>query len=187
MSLRPYWVSVKHKRGHRRLRGKTASSASVLSNHTSTSSAQNPLVLWSFVHPCARSSSRPQASHFARLQASKAVCSTVYQVERALGPAKRGSFHPSNSFHSGKSHPQSLYKPPSRWSSTSILPISLYPSLALLSSVAMQAPKLHLPQGIGVSERMFTKVLPIDSFTVEEVRRRSGSALVMGVLELIAL
>ena len=33
----------------------------------------------------------------------------------------------------------------------------------------MEEPKKHMPQGIGVSERMFTKVLPLDSFTVEEV------------------
>ena len=34
----------------------------------------------------------------------------------------------------------------------------------------METPKIHTPQGIGVSERMFTKVSsPADSFTVEEV------------------
>lgn len=39
----------------------------------------------------------------------------------------------------------------------------------------MEAPKIHTPQGIGVSERMFTKVSsPADSFTVEEVCTPTG-------------
>jgi len=79
---------------------------------------------------------------------------------------------------SGRSHPPSPHKTPSRWSSKFFFTPLSYCDPALASTIRMDEMSTRIPRGLNSTFKMsFTKVLsPADSFTVEEVRLYSTSS-----------